>query len=99
MLSRVSPNPLFSVLTRPLLGRRIPHYHAQEATNAIRPLLGDYYHVDKSSWWGALYIAFTQCQWVEADVGKTAQAVSDTAVPSFAAGRRYTRVDCNITSN
>ncbi|KAK8011214.1 hypothetical protein PG990_010179 [Apiospora arundinis] len=53
---------------------RIPHYHAQEATNAIRPLLGDYYHVDKSSWWGALYIAFTQCQWVEADVGKTAQA-------------------------
>ncbi|KAK7956739.1 delta-12 fatty acid desaturas-like protein [Apiospora aurea] len=55
-------------------GRRIPHYHAQEATNAIRPLLGDYYHVDKSSWWGALYVVFTQCQWVEADVGKTAQA-------------------------
>ncbi|KAK8119054.1 uncharacterized protein PG998_003680 [Apiospora kogelbergensis] len=53
---------------------RIPHYHAQEATNAIRPLLGDYYHVDKGSWWGALYVAFTQCQWVEADVGKTAQA-------------------------
>ncbi|KAK8090710.1 delta-12 fatty acid desaturas-like protein [Apiospora phragmitis] len=53
---------------------RIPHYHAQEATNAIRPLLGDYYHVDKNSWWGALYVAFTRCQWVEADVGKTAQA-------------------------
>ncbi|KAK8128190.1 hypothetical protein PG984_009298 [Apiospora sp. TS-2023a] len=53
---------------------RIPHYHAQEATNAIRPLLGDYYHVDKSSWWGALYVAFTQCQWVEACAGKTAQA-------------------------
>ncbi|KAK9422346.1 hypothetical protein SUNI508_04702 [Seiridium unicorne] len=53
---------------------RIPHYHAQEATDAIKPLLGDYYHVDKSSYFGALWTAFTQCQWVEADATKTASA-------------------------
>ncbi|KAI1253551.1 hypothetical protein MGN70_005761 [Eutypa lata] len=50
---------------------RIPHYHAQEATDAIRPLLGDYYHTDKGSYWGALWVAFTQCQWVEPDAEKT----------------------------
>ncbi|KAI1881384.1 hypothetical protein JX265_000210 [Neoarthrinium moseri] len=53
---------------------RIPHYHAQEATDAIKPLLGDYYHVDRSSYFGALWTAFTECQWVEADSEKTAQA-------------------------
>ncbi|ORY65516.1 fatty acid desaturase-domain-containing protein [Pseudomassariella vexata] len=53
---------------------RIPHYHAQEATEAIRPLLGDHYHVDKGSYWRALWVAFTQCQWVEPDPTRTAQA-------------------------
>ncbi|KAK7756734.1 hypothetical protein SLS62_001177 [Diatrype stigma] len=53
---------------------RIPHYHAQEATDAIKPLLGDYYHTDQSSYWGALWVAFTQCQWVEPDAEKTHRA-------------------------
>lgn len=44
---------------------RIPHYRAQEATNAIRPLLGRYYHEEKGSYYGALYRNFRDCQWVE----------------------------------
>ncbi|KAI1081552.1 fatty acid desaturase-domain-containing protein [Whalleya microplaca] len=53
---------------------RIPHYHAREATGAIKHLLGPYYHVDKGSYWRALWIGFTQCQWVEADPDKTLSA-------------------------
>ncbi|KAI1426888.1 fatty acid desaturase-domain-containing protein [Xylaria sp. FL1777] len=53
---------------------RVPHYHAQEATDAMKPLLGEYYHSDKTSYWGALWTAFTKCQWVEPDPQKTLQA-------------------------
>ncbi|KAH9897267.1 fatty acid desaturase-domain-containing protein [Xylariomycetidae sp. FL2044] len=53
---------------------RIPHYRSVEATAAIRPLLGDYYFEDKTSYWGALWTAFTKCQWVEPDVSKTREA-------------------------
>lgn len=44
---------------------RIPHYRAQEATDAVRPLLGKYYRSDNSSYYGALYRNFRDCQWVE----------------------------------
>ncbi|KAF7527878.1 hypothetical protein G7054_g10316 [Neopestalotiopsis clavispora] len=54
---------------------RIPHYHAQEATDAIKPLLQGHYHVDRSSYFGALWTAFTRCQWVEADADQTAQSI------------------------
>ncbi|KAI0392127.1 fatty acid desaturase-domain-containing protein [Xylariaceae sp. FL0594] len=53
---------------------RIPHYHAQEATDAMKPLLGEYYHSDKTSYWGALWKAFTECQWIAPDPEKTAKA-------------------------
>ncbi|KAI1281123.1 fatty acid desaturase-domain-containing protein [Xylaria sp. FL0933] len=53
---------------------RVPHYHAQEATDAMKPILGEYYHSDKTSYWGALWNAFTKCQWVEPDADKTLKA-------------------------
>ncbi|TGJ80134.1 hypothetical protein E0Z10_g8632 [Xylaria hypoxylon] len=53
---------------------RVPHYHAQEATDAMKPLLGEYYHSDKTSYWGALWSAFTKCQWIEPDPEKTLKA-------------------------
>ncbi|EEP78036.1 hypothetical protein UREG_02885 [Uncinocarpus reesii 1704] len=50
---------------------RIPFYHAEEATNAIRPLLGPKYIHDKpSSFMLGLWQAFTECQWVESDKTK-----------------------------
>ncbi|KAH8681287.1 fatty acid desaturase-domain-containing protein [Xylariales sp. PMI_506] len=57
---------------------RIPHYHAREATEAIKPLLGDYYNVDNGSYFGALWVAFKQCQWVEENPEKTARAVRNS---------------------
>ncbi|KAI1152126.1 delta-12 fatty acid desaturas-like protein [Nemania diffusa] len=50
---------------------RIPHYYAKEATDAIKSLLGDQYHVDRQPYWSALWDTFTQCQWVEPDIDKT----------------------------
>lgn len=47
---------------------RIPQYHAEEATKAIMPLLGDSYHADKQrSFWGCIWESFTQCQYVVPD--------------------------------
>ncbi|KAI9654965.1 MAG: hypothetical protein M1821_005718 [Bathelium mastoideum] len=47
---------------------RIPFYHAEEATEAIIPLLGDKYHSDKQRrFLPGLWEAFTRCQWVEPD--------------------------------
>jgi hypothetical protein len=48
--------------------RRIPQYHAEEATKAIMPLLGNAYHQDKErSFWTGMWESFTQCQWIKAD--------------------------------
>ncbi|ORY05712.1 delta-12 fatty acid desaturas-like protein [Clohesyomyces aquaticus] len=47
---------------------RIPFYHAEEATNAIIPLLGDSYHAEKSgSYIYGIWESFTKCQWIEPD--------------------------------
>jgi omega-6 fatty acid desaturase (delta-12 desaturase) len=45
----------------------MPHYHAQEATEAIKPILGRYYQFDSTPWPLALYRDFKQCAYVEAD--------------------------------
>ena len=51
-----------------MISRRIPQYHAEEATKAIMPLLGKDYHSDKKrAFVPGLYESFTQCQWVEPD--------------------------------
>ncbi|KAI5921528.1 Delta(12) fatty acid desaturase [Camillea tinctor] len=46
---------------------RIPFYHAEEATNAIKPLLGDLYHSDERSFVGSLWETTRDCQYVEKD--------------------------------
>ncbi|KAI9687193.1 MAG: hypothetical protein M1820_010509 [Bogoriella megaspora] len=51
-----------------LIGKRIPFYHAEEATKAIVPLLGEDYRSDKMRWFlPSLWESFTKCQWVEPD--------------------------------
>ncbi|KAK7749082.1 hypothetical protein SLS62_008477 [Diatrype stigma] len=46
---------------------RIPFYHAEEATKAIRPLLGDLYHSDDRSFMGQLWTTYNTCKYVEKD--------------------------------
>ncbi|POR37713.1 Delta(12) fatty acid desaturase [Tolypocladium paradoxum] len=46
---------------------RIPFYYAEEATEAIKPLLGDLYRRDERSFMGQLWSNFTKCKFVEAD--------------------------------
>ncbi|KAI8965196.1 fatty acid desaturase-domain-containing protein [Daldinia sp. FL1419] len=46
---------------------RIPFYHAEEATRAIKPLLGDLYHSDERSFMGQLWETSRTCQYVEND--------------------------------
>ncbi|KAI0179467.1 fatty acid desaturase-domain-containing protein [Hypoxylon sp. FL1284] len=46
---------------------RIPFYHAEEATRAIKPLLGDLYHSDDRSFMGQLWDTSRSCQYVEND--------------------------------
>ncbi|KAI1394397.1 fatty acid desaturase-domain-containing protein [Hypoxylon trugodes] len=46
---------------------RIPFYHAEEATKAIKPLLGDLYHSDERSFMGSLWETSRTCQYVEND--------------------------------
>jgi omega-6 fatty acid desaturase (delta-12 desaturase) len=50
-----------------LKNRRIPFYKAHEATEAIKPLLGDLYHRESRSFLASLWTTFTQCKYVEAD--------------------------------
>jgi omega-6 fatty acid desaturase (delta-12 desaturase) len=46
---------------------RIPFYKAREATEAIKPLLGDLYHRESRSFLASLWTTFTQCKYVVAD--------------------------------
>lgn len=39
----------------------MPHYHAQEATEAVKPLLGDYYLMDRTPVFTALWNAYRDC--------------------------------------
>ncbi|KAI9124348.1 hypothetical protein K1719_004270 [Acacia pycnantha] len=43
----------------------IPHYHAMEATKAIRPILGDYYHYDDTPIYRALWREAKECLYLE----------------------------------
>ncbi|KAK4187161.1 fatty acid desaturase-domain-containing protein [Podospora australis] len=46
---------------------RIPFYYAEEATEAIKPVVGAHYHREDSSFLGQLWFSFTNCKYVEPD--------------------------------
>ncbi|RDX77979.1 Omega-6 fatty acid desaturase, endoplasmic reticulum isozyme 2, partial [Mucuna pruriens] len=45
----------------------MPHYHAMEATEAIKPILGEYYQFDDTSFFKALWREARECIYVEPD--------------------------------
>lgn len=46
---------------------KIPFYYAEEATEAIKPMLGDLYCRDDRSFIGQLWSNYTNLKYVEAD--------------------------------
>ncbi|KAH7309152.1 fatty acid desaturase [Stachybotrys elegans] len=46
---------------------RIPFYKADEATEAIKPVIGDHYHLDERSFMGQLWSVFGSLKYVEKD--------------------------------
>ncbi|VVA24903.1 PREDICTED: omega-6 [Prunus dulcis] len=47
----------------------MPHYHAMEATKAIKPILGDYYQLDRTPVFKAMFREAKECIYVERDEG------------------------------
>jgi len=45
----------------------MPHYHAMEATNAVKPILGEYYQFDDTPFYKALWREAKECLYVEPD--------------------------------
>ncbi|KAG0480240.1 hypothetical protein HPP92_010836 [Vanilla planifolia] len=48
----------------------MPHYHAMEATKAIRPVLGEYYRMDDTPVVKAMWREASECIYVEEEDGK-----------------------------
>ncbi|CAO2837196.1 unnamed protein product [Amaranthus hypochondriacus] len=53
----------------------MPHYHAMEATKAIKPILGEYYQFDGLPFYKALWREAKECLYVEPDKDSTQQGV------------------------
>ncbi|XP_004497140.1 omega-6 fatty acid desaturase, endoplasmic reticulum isozyme 1-like [Cicer arietinum] len=53
----------------------MPHYHAMEATNAMKPILGEYYQFDDTPFYKALWREATECLYVEQDEGTSQKGV------------------------
>lgn len=53
----------------------MPHYHAMEATKAIKPILGEYYQFDGTPVYKAMYRETKECIYVEADEGNQSKGV------------------------
>ncbi|GAB2287003.1 Delta(12) fatty acid desaturase [Dionaea muscipula] len=45
----------------------MPHYHAMEATEAIKPILGEYYRFDATPFYKAIWREASECLYVEPD--------------------------------
>lgn len=54
---------------------QMPHYHAQEATKALKPILGQYYKCDERFIFYALWQDYSQCRYVTADPGDKNQGI------------------------
>ncbi|GMI65747.1 fatty acid desaturase 2 [Hibiscus trionum] len=48
----------------------MPHYHAMEATKAIKPILGEYYSFDGTPFYKAVFREAKECIFVEPDEGE-----------------------------
>lgn len=53
----------------------MPHYHAMEATKAIKPVLGDYYQFDGTSVFKAMWRETKECIYVDQDEGEKDKGV------------------------
>ena len=47
----------------------IPHYHAEEATRAMKPILGEHYQYDDTPFYQSLWSTIRDCVYVEEDEG------------------------------
>ncbi|VFQ60060.1 unnamed protein product [Cuscuta campestris] len=53
----------------------MPHYHAMEATEAIKPVLGEYYRFDDTPFYKAIWREAKECLYVEEDEGAAGKGV------------------------
>lgn len=53
----------------------MPHYHAMEATRAIKPILGEYYRFDGTPVYKAMWREAKECVYVEPDEGSPEKGV------------------------
>ncbi|CAA6658338.1 unnamed protein product [Spirodela intermedia] len=54
---------------------KMPHYHALEATRAIRPILGEYYQFDRTPVLKAMWREANECLFVQPDQGSDKSGV------------------------
>ena len=53
----------------------MPHYHAMEATKAIKPILGEYYRFDETPFVKAMWREARECIYVEPDQSTESKGV------------------------